>query len=641
MSQDRHQVATRQPPPRSLTSLGDSEAFCRDLSAAAASGRYSGLHLRPIVHDQLVAILAKIDKPTAVLTGAPGVGKSCNVYALAHRMYVGDQVPHDLRQMRVLELDVAAFIAGAGPGELERRAVALCRDAATAGRGVLFFIDEVHTLLEARLGSLSLGDILKPSLARGEISCVAATTDEGYRRSFEADEALARRFQRVAVPEPDAEETLSILSRSVPRLAAAHRMLVTTEDLRQAITLSRRYVRHRANPDKANDLLDEAMALQRVEFERDPGRRAEFAMRSRAAAEAAGLAGHQQDARRLEATAEGAASGQFVPLDARYLGRVIHRWTSLPTEVLGDNAAVLVGLGERLLCRVVGQDQVVARLAQAVVRGLSGAGRESGPLVSAFLAGPTGVGKTETARALAAEILGSDRALLRIDGSELTEPHSVARLIGAPPGYVGFDQGGDLTGFVRDHPFGVIVVDEAEKANRTIHDLFLQILEEGQLQDGRGVRVDFSGQVILFTSNLDIDGSGQVTGFTPTPDETGPAEGEVLVRQRLATHLRSELVNRFDLVLRYKPLEPSHIRRITSLIADSFRSRMMKERALDIVIPDAVLDDIAAQAYNPSWGGREVRRVFDRDVADTVASWLVTNGAPRGGRVVLAPSATE
>lgn len=637
MRQDGQGAATMNAMPRYRVSLGASEMFCRDLSAAAASGRYVRLHLRSVVHEQLVAILAKMDKPTAVLTGPAGVGKSCNVQALAHRMVTGELMPTDLQRMRVLELDVPAFLAGAGPGELERRAVSLCRDAAAAGRAILLFIDEAQGLLEARIGSLSLGDILKPSLARGEICCVAATTDEGYRQSFETDETLARRFQRVEVPEPDEEETFAILARSVPGLAGAHGVLVTEADLRRAVVLSRRYVRHRANPDKTNDMIDEAMALQRVEFEREPSRRTEFAERSRRLAQAARQNSREEDATRHEAIAEEVEVGEMLPLDVRYLGRVINRWTGLPTEVLMDNPAVLAGLEQRLLRRVVGQDRAVHAVAQVVVRGLSGAGRGIGPLASAFLTGPTGVGKTETARAVAAEILGCEHAVLRIDGSELAEPHSVARLIGSPPGYVGFDQGGVLTGFVRDHPFGVVVLDEAEKANQTVHDLFLQVLEEGQLRDGRGVRVDFSGQVVLFTSNTDLSGGGEQLGFLPRATSAPPAatDDDWLVRQRLALHLRPELVNRFDLVLRYRPLGPDDIRRIADLIAETFKQHMRRERDLEVIIPAALLDDVAADAYSLNWGGREVRRVFDRRVTDPVAAWLVAHGDARGRRLEL------
>lgn len=615
--------------------LGSSEAFCKDLTKAALEGRFRRLMLRPVVYDHLAHLLAKVDKPTVVLTGQPGVGKSSNVYALVREMAEGQRVPADLARMRVLELSVPAFLADAGPGGLEARAIALCAAASAAGRDVLLFIDEAHTLLDAKVGSLCLGDILKPSLARGEICCIAATSDEGYRSSFEADEALARRFQRVDVPEPTEAETKAILLHSVPGMAAKHGMLVTESDVTKAVHLGRRYVRHRCDPDKTNDLLDEALALQRITFERSPDLRAQFAARAHRAALVAGQAGQIDQAEHHRTIARALAEGQL-PFDPSYLGQVIHRWTGLPSEVLGGQSLDLASISRRLGERVVGQAASTGPLAEAVVRGLAGTARARGPLASAILLGPTGCGKTETARALAEIILGNERAMLRLDGSEYAEAHSVARLVGAPPGYVGFHQGGELTAFARDHHFGIIVLDEAEKANRSIHDIFLQVLEEGEVQDGRGVRVDLSGQVVIFTSNLDVSSSHSVPGFLLADQADTPSlGGDRVIRQRLADHLRPELVNRFDLVLGYAPLVIADIRNIVQRTATNFIQRMRHDRQIEVVIPDALLDTIAHEAFDPAFGGREVRRVFDRLVSQQVANWLVTNPVMPGARIRL------
>lgn len=616
--------------------LGASEMFCRDLTQAARDGHFRRLFLRRTIEDQLLALIAKMDKPTVVLTGKAGVGKSCNVCALVQRISEGDALPADIAAMRVLELEVPAFLAGATPGELERRAVRLCQDARAAGRGVILFVDEAHTLLDARVGSLSLGDILKPSLARGEISCIAATTDDGYRATFETDDALARRFQRVDVPEPDEDETFQILLRSVPGLAQAHGMLITADDVRRAVVLSRRYVRHRANPDKANDLLDEAMALQRVEFDRTCALRNGFAERLQRGLTEARTDGNQSEERRLDGVLDALTRG-LLPLDSTYLGKVIHRWTGLPTEVLGGSARPLNELLPRLRTRVVGQNLSLSRLADAAIRGLTGVARPKGPLASAFICGPTGCGKTETARALAECVLGDAAAMLRIDGSEYAEAHSVARLIGSPPGYVGFHQGGELTAFGRDHQFGIILLDEAEKANGSVHDVFLQILEEGELRDGRGVRVDFSGHFVLFTSNADLGASGGGhMGFSPVIERSARSEGdEAGLRQRLSAYFRRELVNRLDLVLEYQTLSPEQVREIVRLTAAAFCARMRLERQLEVVVKDEVIEQMSVAAYNPAWGGREVRRVFDRVVAQEVGAWIARNPTARGVRITV------
>jgi ATP-dependent Clp protease ATP-binding subunit ClpC len=624
--------------------LGQSEAFCRDLTAAALDGRFRRFVLRQVVHDRLVALLSKKDKPTVVLTGRPGVGKSSNVYALADRMANSREMPTDLQDMRFLELDVPAFLAGAStPGELERRALGLCRDAAAAGRSILMFIDEAHLLLQARAGASSLGDILKPALARGEICCIAATTDAGYRSFFEADDALARRFQRVDVPEPDEQETTAILVRSVPALAGKHGLFVTREDISRAVRLSCLYVRLRANPDKSNDLLDEAMALQRVQYDRTPGLRAGYQARLGRQAADARLAGDPAEADRLEAIATALAEGGL-PFDSQFLGEVVHRWTGLPAEVLGGHASALGTFMDRVRRGVVGQDRSVGLLVDAILRGLTGASRTRGPLASAFMVGPTGTGKTETARVIAREILGRPDAMFRIDGSEFVEPHAVSRLIGSPPGYVGFERGGDLTAFVRDHHFGVIVFDEFEKADGNAHDLFLQILEEGELQDGRGMRVDFSGQIVLFTSNIGAEADEAPTvgyGASRLPDRHIQAPDDRAIRARLAAYLRPEFVNRLDVVLHFRQLDRTDIRRIAQLIATDFTRRLREERRLDVVIDDRLLDQIAARADEPGWGGREVRRVFDRLVTQPVASWMLANPMVHAARIVLTATAEE
>ena len=579
------------------------DQYSRDLTAMAAAGGIDPVVSRGSEIRRAVQILSRRSKNNPVLVGEPGVGKTAVAEGLALRIARGE-APEPLCRKRLVSLDIPAMLAGTKyRGDFEERVKSVLRDVKRAG-DVILFIDELHTVIGAGSaeGAIDAANILKPALGRGEVQILGATTPEEYRRHIEKDAALERRFQPIRVAEPGPAQTLEMLRSLRAGLEVHHGVRIPDEALEAAVSLSRRYIHDRFLPDKAIDLLDEAAASLRTE--------------------------------------RGAAEHRVTPEN---VAKVVSLWTGIPvTGINQDESARLQDLEERLRERIVGQDEAVAAVARAIRRSRVGLRDPERPAGSFLFLGPTGVGKTALCRALAGTVFGDESAVIRLDMSEYMEKHSVSRILGSPPGYVGYDDGGQLTEQVRRKPWSVVLFDEMEKAHEDVWSLLLQILDDGRLTDACGRTVDFRNTLVVMTSNV---GARTISeGRSPLGFDTGGSLDDAAMRRQVMEELQStfrpEFLNRVDEILVFHRLGAEQLRRIAELLLGQLRERF-REKGLELDYGEDSLNWLAAKGYDERYGARPLRRVVQRHIEDAAAELLLESSAKPGDRIVLRAEAEE
>jgi len=613
-----------------------------DLTALAEEGKLDPVIGREAEIERVIQVLARRTKNNPALIGEPGVGKTAIVEGLAQRIVAGD-VPPILLDKRVFQLDVGALVAGTiYRGQFEERLKRVIEELKKTG--TILFIDEMHVLVGAGAGgsALDAANILKPALARGELQCIGATTMDEYRRYIESDSALERRFQPIIVREPTVEETVEIL-RGLAHLYEDHHHVHFTDDaLVTAARLSARYISDRYLPDKAIDVIDEAASRVRIYKSPEAVRLRESCARLRELEEqmeAAVRAQRFEEARRvhlhiqhLEREIERLREGEDGPwptVGPEDVAEVVSMWTGVPMAQLAtEQSQRLLRMEEELSKRIVGQDEAIQTLARALRRAYAGLKDPRRPIGSFFFLGPTGVGKTELTKALAAFLFGTEDALIRLDMSEFMERHTVARLVGAPPGYVGYEDAGQLTEAIRRRPFSVVVFDEVEKAHPEVFNILLQIMEEGNLSDARGQRVDFRNTIIILTSNIGAEAIRRGgLGFALPGDRAQEAEQEYRemsqrLREELKRTFRPEFLNRVDAVIVFRPLGPEQIARIVDLELAKVAERLA-ERDLRLEVSAAAREWLAREGYSPEYGARPLRRVIQTRVEDAISEALL------------------
>jgi len=631
-----------------------------DLTAAARAGKLDPVIGRHKEIERVVQILSRRTKNNPALIGEPGVGKTAIVEGLAQRIVNGD-VPETLTGKRLLTLDIGSLVAGTKyRGEFEERLKKIIEEIKAAGNCVIF-IDELHTLVGAGAaeGAVDAANILKPSLARGELQCIGATTLDEYRKHVEKDAALERRFQPVMVEEPTVEETIEILRGIKERYEQHHKLEITDEAIRAAAELGSRYIPDRFMPDKAIDLIDEAASRVRLQKSTAPPslkealRGMEAVQREKEAAIAAQqyeLAADLRDKEvklrekieKLEAGWQEAQSQEKPRVLEEHIAEVVSMWTGVPvTRIARDESERLLTMEENLRKRVVGQDEAIKTISRAVRRARAGLKDPRRPIGSFIFLGPTGVGKTELVRALAEFMFGSEDAMIKIDMSEFMERHSVARLVGAPPGYVGYEEGGQLTEAVRRKSYSVVLLDEIEKAHPEVFNMLLQIMEDGRLTDAKGRRVDFRNTIIVMTSNVgaELIRRDNTIGFALTKDEIKSAEDAYQrmkdkVMGQLKTTFRPEFLNRIDATVVFRPLGAEQIRAIIELMINRTRQQLSDQRIKLELTPEAK-DLLMKKGFDPQYGARPMRRVIQNEIEDPLAEAILEGRFQPGQTVVV------
>ncbi|PPH43334.1 AAA family ATPase [Rathayibacter sp. AY1C9] len=638
--------------PASDTPLLDK--FGTDLTALAREGLLDPVIGRADEIEQTVEILSRRTKNNPVLVGEAGVGKTAIVEGLA-RAIVAEEVPEQLRGKRVISLDLPGMLAGTRyRGDFEERLTGTMDEIAAHSGELIVFIDEVHTVVGAGgggEGGMDAGNILKPRLARGELHLVGATTLKEYR-TIEKDPALERRFQPVRVGEPGIEDAVAILHGLRPAYEEHHRVRFTDEALRASVELSARYLTDRVLPDKAIDLIDQAGARLRLRLGAgvDTGALLERLATLEADKNAAVSAEHYEEASRVRdeisaVQAELDAATGSAPAEAvvgeTEIAAVIARATGIPVSRLTEGERErLAHLETELHQRVIGQDDAVTAVARAVRRSRTGLGDSSRPVGSFLFLGPTGVGKTELARTLAGSLFADEQSVIRFDMSEFGERHTVSRLVGAPPGYVGYDEAGQLTERVRRNPYSVVLFDEIEKAHPDVFNLLLQVLDDGRLTDGQGRTVDFRNTVIIMTSNLGSEflaSRSGALGFVAQSDASaeGFASEKDLrdrVMGRLREAMRPEFLNRIDEIVLFRRLGREQLREIVGIVLDTTRSRLAP-REVTLEVTEAAVDWLAENGYEPQYGARPLRRLVQRSIDDRIADLFVSGEVSDGGAV--------
>ncbi len=633
------------------------DRFGTDLTALAREGRLDPVIGRADEIEQTIEILSRRTKNNPVLVGEAGVGKTAIVEGLA-RAIVEEAVPEQLRGKRVIALDLPAMLAGTRfRGDFEERLTTTMDEIAAQDGGVIVFVDEVHTVVGAGgggEGAMDAGNILKPRLARGELRLVGATTLKEYR-VIEKDPALERRFQPVRVGEPSIEDAVLILRGLAPAYAEHHGVVYTDEALRAAVELSDRYLTERVLPDKAIDLIDQAGARLRLRLgvPVDVGALMAQLATLEADKNAAVTAERYEEASRIrdaivevqvriaDAASAGTAGTEAV-VDEAQIAAVVSRATGIPvSRVTETERARLGALEDELHARVIGQDDAVRAVARAVRRNRTGMGDARRPIGSFLFLGPTGVGKTELAKALAASVFDDENALIRFDMSEFGERHTVSRLVGAPPGYVGYDEAGQLTERVRRSPYSVVLFDEIEKAHPDVFTLLLQVLDDGRLTDGQGRTVDFRNTVIVMTSNLGSEflasRSGAIGFLADGGGATGFGSEEDLrarVMGRLREAMRPEFLNRIDEIVLFRKLDAPDLGRIVRLLLNATEQRLAR-RDVSFAVTDAAVEWIVQHGYEPEYGARPLRRLIQRQVDDRIADLFVAGTVTDGGSVTV------
>ncbi|MCY0887459.1 MAG: ATP-dependent Clp protease ATP-binding subunit [Alicyclobacillaceae bacterium] len=626
--------------------------LARDLTQMARDGKLDPVIGRANEIERVIQVLSRRTKNNPVLIGEPGVGKTAIAEGLAQRIIAGD-IPETLRNKRVMVLDMGTVVAGTKyRGEFEDRLKKIMEEIRQAGN-VILFIDELHTLIGAggAEGAIDASNILKPALARGELQCIGATTLDEYRKHIEKDAALERRFQPITVDQPTAAEAVQILRGLRDRYEAHHRVKITDEALEAAVHLSDRYIADRFLPDKAIDLIDEAgsrvrlrthtappnlkdleQKLEKIRSEKDS------AVQGQEFEKAAGLRDSEQKLKReldaLKAEWQKNQDHHDVKVTVDDIAHIVASWTGIPVKQLAqEESDRLLNLEEVLHQRVVGQEEAVTAVARAIRRARAGLKDPKRPIGSFIFLGPTGVGKTELARALADAMFGDEDAMIRIDMSEFMERHSTARLVGAPPGYVGFDEGGQLTEKVRRKPYSVVLLDEVEKAHPEVFNILLQVLDDGRLTDGKGRTVDFRNTVIIMTSNVGAESvrRGGTLGFKP--DRSSEYEGmKGKVMDDLKKSFRPEFLNRIDEIIVFHALDETQIGHIVDLMVADLQKRL-KEQEIQFTLTDEAKQFLAKEGFDPQYGARPLKRAIVRHIEDRLSEALLSGEIRKGQQV--------
>ncbi|OKL52606.1 ATP-dependent Clp protease ATP-binding subunit [Buchananella hordeovulneris] len=632
------------------------DQYGRNLSQAAREGKLDPVIGRAAEMERVMQILSRRTKNNPVLIGEPGVGKTAVVEGLAQAIVRGD-VPETLKDKQLYSLDMGSLVAGSRyRGDFEERLKKVLKEIRTRG-DIILFIDEIHVLVGAGAaeGAVDAASILKPMLARGELQTIGATTLDEYRKHIEKDPALERRFQPVRVEQPDLEQTVAILKGLRDRYEAHHRVMITDEAIQAAVTLSDRYVNDRFLPDKAIDLVDEAGARLRIRRMTAPPelremdekiaelrRLKESAIDDQDFEKAAGL--RDQEKRLVTQREEKDKAWRngdlddIAEVDEDLIAEVLAMATGIPVVKLTEaESAKLLKMEDALHKRVIGQDAAIKALSQAIRRTRAGLKDPRRPGGSFIFAGPTGVGKTELAKALAEFLFGDEDALITLDMSEYGEKHTASRLFGSPPGYVGYDEGGQLTEKVRRKPFSVVLFDEVEKAHADIFNSLLQILEEGRLTDSQGRVVDFKNTVIIMTTNLGTReiGKGVLTGFQADGDvATNYQRMQTKVREELRQHFRPEFLNRVDEILIFPQLEKPEIAQIVDLMMARLDERM-RDQDMQLELTEAARALLVEKGYDPVLGARPLRRAIQREIEDALSEKILFGEIKPGQKVIV------
>lgn len=636
------------------------EKYSRDLSALAKSGKLDPVIGRDNEILRVIQVLSRRTKNNPVLIGEAGVGKTAIVEGLAQKIANND-VPEILMGKRVVALDLGAMVAGSRfRGEFEERLKASVEEIQRAQGEIILFIDELHTVVGAGAasGALDAGSMLKPALARGELQCVGATTLDEYRKYIEKDAALERRFAPVFVDEPNVEETIDMLRGLRDRYEAHHKVSISDKALVAAANLSHRYVTDRRLPDKAIDLVDEAAAKLRVTLYTLPSDLKEMKTefdRMAAEEEAAGLSRDYEHAailksKRLQLETDFNQKREEWQreknidevVDEGDIAAVVAQWTGIPVaQMMETESQKLLHMEERLHDRIIGQDEAIAALSDAIRRARSGLKDPSRPIGSFIFLGSSGVGKTEMAKALAWFMFDDEDALVRVDMSEYREQHTVSRLFGAPPGYVGYEEGGQLTEAVRRRPYQVVLFDEIEKAHPDVWNALLQVLDDGRLTDGQGRVVDFRNTVIIMTSNLgtEFGRKGGALGFARPGESSAEVADEKKIEDQLKKTFRPEFLNRVDEIIIFSTLSVEDVEKIVNLQMKEIRDRL-REHGLFIELSDAARTWLAKQGYDPQFGARPLRRALQRYV-ESPLSVKMLKGEFKVGDTILVDANDE
>ncbi len=626
------------------------ERFSVDLTQLARGGKLDPVVGRDVEIARAMQTLIRRTKNNPVLIGGAGVGKTAIAEGLAQRIASGD-VPEELKGRSLVALDIAGMVAGSKfRGEFEERLKAVLDEVTQSDGEIIPFIDELHTVVGAGAaeGAIDASNMMKPALARGEIQVLGATTEREYRRYIEKDAALERRFQPVLVEEPDVETAVEMLKALRPRYEGHHKVRVTDGALEAAVRLGRRYVTDRLLPDKAVDLVDEAASKLRIDGQVKPDALKDLERRIREAGDQEEAHASRDEyeraaelrAERLrlieeyEAKASGEAEegGAAVVVDAEHVAGLISLWTGIPVHrLLEDEAEKLIHMEERLHERIIGQDQAVKAVSDAVRRARAGIGDPRRPLGSFIFLGPTGVGKTELAKALAQYLFDDEQNLILVDMSEYQERHAVSRLVGAPPGYVGFEEGGQLTEAVRRRPFRVVLFDEIEKAHPDVFNALPQVLDDGRLTDGHGRTVDFTNTIIIMTSNVGTGMTPRGTfGFTMGSDES--AASRTAIENALKQTFRPEFLNRIDEIVVFDALAREQIRSVVDLVVAEVEERL-SERSIGIALTADARDWLAEKGYDPVYGARPMRRAVQRYIENPLSTRILSGELVEGDMV--------
>ncbi|MEE8469703.1 MAG: AAA family ATPase [Dehalococcoidia bacterium] len=641
--------------PRAETKYRALEKYSRDLTALAREGKLDPVIGRDEEIKRVIQVLTRRTKNNPVIIGEVGVGKTAIAEGLAQKI-IADDVPDALKGRRLIALDMGSLVAGSKfRGEFEERLKAVMDEIRRAQGEIVLFIDELHTVVGAGAaeGAIDASNMLKPALARGELQCIGATTLDEYRQHVEKDRALARRFQTVFVGEPSEEDTVEILKGLRPRYEAHHKIQISDSALTAAAKLSRRYISERYLPDKAIDLIDEAASKLRIDAEGAPPEVKNLEKKLKQLVDEEEAASQRNDyeqaatlkSQRLVLEEEhNTVRGKWLQekkidevVDEEDIAEVVSKWTGIPvSRMLEGETGKLIHMEDGLHQRVIGQDEAIVAVSDAIRRARAGLKDPRRPIGSFIFLGPTGVGKTELARALAEFLFDEEEAMVRIDMSEYQEKHTVSRLIGAPPGYVGYDEGGQLTEAVRRRPYKVILFDEVEKAHPDVFNILLQIMDDGRLTDSHGRTVDFKNTVIIMTSNL---GSQEFQrgslGFRhERQTKTEQQRLKSSIEGALKKAFRPEFLNRIDEIIIFEPLNEEQIRQIVDLLMKEVQKRL-DDRKITVILTDEAKAWLAREGFDPMFGARPLRRTIQREIENPLSRKIILGEFNEGDEVQI------
>ena len=639
------------------------DQYSRDLTDLAAAGELDPIIGRDAEIERILQILSRRTKNNPCLIGEPGVGKTAIAEGLAQRIVTG-AVPPTVQNKRVVTLDMASMVAGSKyRGEFEERIKKVIQEVRNS-RDVLLFIDELHTIIGAggAEGAMDASNILKPSLSRGEIQLIGATTIEEYRKYIEKDPALERRFQPVMVEEPSEEETLAILKGIRPYYEQHHRVTISDEALEASVKLSRRYVSDRYLPDKAIDLMDESASRKQLRGYQAAGRLEKLrekiehtCMAKEEAIKRQDFAGasslqkeqeeYQEQLKKEQKKLDKKRTGKKFTVTEEDVADVVSAWTKIPVNRLTEKeSSRLLRLEQTLHKRVIGQDEAVTAVAKAIKRGRVGLKDPKRPIGSFLLLGPTGVGKTELSKALAEVVFGSEDAMIRVDMSEYMEKHSVSKLVGSPPGYVGYEEGGQLSEKVRRNPYSVILFDEIEKAHPDVFNILLQVLDDGHITDSQGRQVDFKNTILIMTSNAGAQSiiAPKRLGFASADDEKHNYEAmKSSVMEEVRRIFKPEFLNRIDEILVFHALNQENIGQIAEILLHQFAARCLAQMDITLKVSAAARDLIAKAGYDAKYGARPLKRAIQTKVEDALAQEILEGHVKAGDKVLVGVSKEE